>query len=65
MARYSHGMWPNEVYTRVGWKVHRLTKIPSWNMTKYMAREGRREGNRIREGCSDVENAVTHCLLEW
>ena len=33
--KYSHWMWINEAYTRGGWKVHRQTKIFSWNMIKW------------------------------
>ena len=33
---YSHRIWPNEIYSRVGWKVLWLTKILSWNVTKWV-----------------------------
>ena len=33
--RYSHGIWQNEIYIEVSWKVHRLTKIVSWKVTKW------------------------------
>ena len=38
--RYSHGMWTNELYMRVGWKVQRLTKILSWNVNNWALYEG-------------------------
>ena len=39
--RYSLGMWANRIYTRVNWKVHRLTKNLSLNVMKYSLCKGR------------------------
>ena len=41
LPKYSHRIWPDEVYTRVGWKVHRIKQNAIIKCDKMRYYEGR------------------------